>query len=53
MKSEKDNQKLIERTLNRLEARRESPLYVYIILLVMYLVTTVTVSMTASSHAYR
>ena len=51
MKSEKDNQKLIERTLNRLEARRESPLHVYIILLVMYLVTTVTVSMTASSHA--
>lgn len=47
MKKDKDNKKILERTIERLSARKKAPLAGYIILLVLYIVGSVTVSILA------
>lgn len=51
MKKDKDNKKILERTIERLSARKKAPLAGYIILLVLYIVGSVTVSILARSKS--
>lgn len=51
MKKDKDNKKILERTIERLSARKKEPLAGYIILLVLYIVGSVTVSILARSKS--
>ena len=45
----KDKARVLEETLDKLAARREAPRSVFIVLLMLYLITSITVSVTAGS----
>ena len=51
MKKASSEHKVLEKTLNRLSARRSAPLSVFIVLLLFYLVAAFMVSATAGSKA--
>ncbi len=46
-----EENRILEKTLSSLEARRQAPGYVVILLLLLYFIASLTVSMAASSHA--
>ena len=51
MKKEKAEQRVIERTLNRLSARRKAPLSMYILLLLLFVIAAVIVRVLSASQA--
>lgn len=50
MKKEQNDQKIIEKTLNRLSSRKKAPLSVFIVLLILYIIAAVIVSATAGTQ---
>ena len=51
MKKDTRNKKILERTINRLSVRKKAPLTGYILLIVFYVVGSITVSILARSRA--
>ncbi|MCR5178114.1 MAG: EAL domain-containing protein [Lachnospiraceae bacterium] len=48
-KNVRKENRILEKTLDSLEVRRQAPLYVFILLLILYVVTSLTISMVAGS----